>query len=207
MYIETDAGIGAALAPVPRLDEDVKVLALLVPSKPANGTRLEEKLERIGEQLRKKGVESYLLLPRGLYRTLEWSRKSPPNYVERAHALLGHTVDERRVWDIAVTAQTLKRRGKGKVTFTVAGVGPSGVLAAYAALFEPAITEVIVIDPPASHRDGPIFLNVLRVLDVPEALGLLAPRPLTLIGAKDRAFDRTAAIYKAAGAADKLKRK
>jgi hypothetical protein len=30
---------------------------------------------------------------------------------------------------------------------------------------------------------------------------------LTLIGAKDAAFDRTAAIYKAAGAADKLVRK
>ena len=54
-----------------------------------------------------------------------------------------------------------------------------------------------------SHRDGPHFLNVLRVLDIPEALGLLAPdMKLTLVGknAKDKAFDRTAAIYKPAGA-------
>ncbi len=56
--------------------------------------------------------------------------------------------------------------------------------------------------------EGPYFLNVLRAGDIPEALGLLAPNvKLTLIGARDPAFDRTAAIYKAAGAADKLVRK
>jgi len=47
------------------------------------------------------------------------------------------------------------------------------------------------------------------VLDIPEALGLLAPDvKLTLVGknAKDPAFDRTAALYKAAGAADKFRR-
>ena len=66
---------------------------------------------------------------------------------------------------------------------------------------------MVVIDPPKSHKEGPYFLNVLRVLDIPEALGLLAPTPLTIIGGKDPAFDRTAEIYRLAGAADKLKRK
>jgi hypothetical protein len=89
----------------------------------------------------------------------------------------------------------------------VVGRGQAGILAAYAALLEPSITEVVVVDPPVSHRDGPYFLNVLRVLDIPEALGLLAPRKLTLVNAKDKAFDRTAEIYKLAGAADKLERK
>jgi hypothetical protein len=66
---------------------------------------------------------------------------------------------------------------------------------------------VVVIDPPKSHKEGPYFLNVMRVLDVPEALGLLAPTPLTIIGGDDKAFARTAEIYRLAGAADKLKRK
>ena len=55
------------------------------------------------------------------------------------------------------------------------------------------VDEVVILDPPTSHRDGPHFLNVMRVLDIPEALGLLAPDvKLTLIGknAKDKAFDR-----------------
>ena len=83
----------------------------------------------------------------------------------------------------------------------------ANILAARAALFEPSIEEVVLIDPPASHKQGPHFLNVLRVLDIPEALGLLAPRKLTLINAKHRAFDRTAEIYRIAGAANKLTRK
>jgi hypothetical protein len=45
------------------------------------------------------------------------------------------------------------------------------------------------------------------LLDIPDTLGLLAPTPLTIIGGMDPAFDRTAEIYRLAGAADKLKRK
>jgi hypothetical protein len=72
----------------------------------------------------------------------------------------------------------------------------------------------VAVDPPASHRPavekgayGPPLLNVLRVLDIPEALGCLAPRRLVLIGAKDPAFERTGALYKLAGAAEALERR
>jgi hypothetical protein len=120
---------------------------------------------------------------------------------------LGRTVDDGRVWDIITTVRQVATEVPGQVKqWKLAGVGRAGILAAYAALFEPSISEVIVIDPPASHREGPIFLNVLRALDIPDALGLLAPRPLTLVNAKDKSFDRTAEIYKRAGAADKLRR-
>jgi hypothetical protein len=98
-------------------------------------------------------------------------------------------------------------RKEGSVQWKIFGAGETGVLAAYAALFDESIKEVIVIDPPKSHKEGPYFLNVMRVLDIPEALGLLAPTPLTIIGGKDAAFDRTEAIYKLAGAEDKLTRK
>ncbi len=70
------------------------------------------------------------------------------------------------------------------------------------------VEEIILIDPPTSHRDGPHFLNVDRVLDLPTALGLLAPDvKLTLVNAKDKAFDKTAAMYKLAGAEGKFERK
>jgi cephalosporin-C deacetylase-like acetyl esterase len=151
-------------------------------------------------------AEVRLVAPRGIDRS-RWTHKSPPNYVERAHALLGRTVDEGRVWDIAATVRFLGDQADGKQAWTVIGRGQAGVLAAYAALFEPSIKEVIIVDPPTSHRDGPIFLNVQRVLDIPDALGLLAPRQLTLINAKDKVFDRTAEIYRLAGAADRLQRK
>jgi hypothetical protein len=133
-----------------------------------------------------------------------WTHKSPPNYVERAHALLGRTVDTGRVYDTISVARAYGARERIRLV----GRGQAGIIAAYAALLEPKIKEVIIVDPPVSHRDGPIFLNVLRVLDIPEALGMLAPNvKLTLVGAKDKAFDRTAQLYKLAGAEDKFERK
>jgi cephalosporin-C deacetylase-like acetyl esterase len=149
----------------------------------------------------------YWVYPRGRG-TWNWTRKSPPNYVERAHALLGQTVDQRRVLDIVAAVRYQRSTDKKKRGCRVLGRGQAGILAAYAALFEPSIKEVVILDPPTSHMQGPYFLNVLRVLDIPEALGLLAPNVrLTLVGARDPAFDRTAEIYRLAGAADKCRRK
>ncbi len=137
-----------------------------------------------------------------------WTRKNPPNTVERSLPLLGQTVDSGRVRDVATVLTGNDPSADRRADFRVVGRGPAGVIAAYAALFVPnRVGEVVIADPPASHRDGPHFLNVLRVLDIPDALGLLAPDvKLTLIGAKDPAFGRTAALYERAGAAGKLRR-
>jgi hypothetical protein len=54
---------------------------------------------------------------------------------------------------------------------------------------------------------GPVLMNVLRVLDVPDVFGCLAPRKLVLIGATDAVFDRTTALYRLAGASDHLERR
>ena len=133
--------------------------------------------------------------------------------MERSLALIGQTADSGRVRDIAgafvVLWATAEKQGKAKQTVVrLAASWQAGVIAAYAALFVPgAIDELVILDPPISHRFGPHFLNVLRVLDIPEALGCLAPRKLTLVNAKDPAFDRTVEIYRRAGAADKIERR
>jgi len=96
----------------------------------------------------------------------------------------------------------LSVNGAPDLHIKVLGKGQAGILAAYAALFEPAISEVVLVEPTESHMDGPHFLNVLRILDIPDALGLLAPRKLTIYGAKAEAFKKTAALYEIAGAKD-----
>ncbi len=149
--------------------------------------------------------EVYICEPRGLGDS-QWTRKNSPNYVERSHYLLGRTVDSGRVWDIAATARYLRALHKGQIPVHVVGEGASAVLAVYAALLEPDIAGLTLRQPPASHMDdsAPALLNVLRVADIPEAVGMLAPRQLTLVDAPPGSFEKTAAIYRAAGAAEKL---
>jgi hypothetical protein len=120
-----------------------------------------------------------------------------PFYIRRALALLGRTVDGDRWRDVrTVLGSVLNSTVPGTApAWGIAGRGEAGVVAAYAALFEPRIGRTLLVDPPASHRSGPIFLNVLRVLDIPDALGLLAPRPLTIHTTETAAFERTAEIY------------
>ena len=158
----------------------------------------DESLEARPEWLAKLagGAPVLLVAPRGTGPT-RWQDPAPFT-IQRSLALLGRTVDGGRVEDVlAVAASVL--RGKPSAKWTMTGRGQAGVIAAYAALFEPRLAEVVAVDPSASHRDGPIFLNVLRVIDVPDALGMLAQRPLTIHTVQDHAFVRTASIYSVAG--------
>ena len=143
--------------------------------------------------------------PRGIGAT-RWTRKNPPNYVERSHALVGRTVDAGRVWDVIAAARSLSSGESAPSTVRAAGSGAAGVIAAYAAALDEQIAGVTLVSPPATHmdKDAPQFLNVLRVCDIPDALGLVAPRPLTIVGAEHARFERTAAAYTAADAKDRL---
>jgi hypothetical protein len=144
-----------------------------------------------------------LLRPRG-DGEWAWSRQSPPNAVERSLALLGRTADAGRVWDVQAVARWYHENDPGNTPILVGGRGRAGVIAAYATIFEPCINEVVLHQPSATHRSGPIFLNVLRRLDVPDSLGLLAPRRLVLQGVDPAHFTKTRDVYRAAGAGERL---
>jgi cephalosporin-C deacetylase-like acetyl esterase len=194
LWLATEPGIEVAVLDLRRERESAKRGTVIV----LNENEVADKVPVWAKPIA--GEDAVVVLaPRGVGPTA-WVRKSPPNYVERAHALLGRTVDEGRVWDVAAVA----RWAADCRTWRVAGSRQAGIIGAYAALFEPSIQEVVVVDPPASHRDGPIFLNVIQVVDIPTALGLLEPRPLTLIGAGGDAWQLTRRLYVSAGAGKKL---
>jgi hypothetical protein len=46
----------------------------------------------------------------------------------------------------------------------------------YASLFEPDIAGLDLWNLPDSHRNGPIFLNVLRYMDIPQAVTMATER-------------------------------
>ena len=139
----------------------------------------------------------------------KWTQKNPPNYVERSHALLGTTVDAGRVGDIIAAARALRHQFPS-ATIHVAGARGAGILAAYAALFErEEIASVCANRPLTSHMQpgAPAFLNVLRVCDIPEVLGMLAPRRVTLIDVAEADRERIRALFESAGAAATLRLK
>ena len=63
---------------------------------------------------------------------------------------------------------------------TLHGDGASAIIGLYAGLFEPSVAGFDLWYPPTSHHTGPTFLNVLKYLDVPQAVALAEPRPVTL---------------------------
>jgi hypothetical protein len=54
-------------------------------------------------------------------------------------------------------------------------------VALYAALFVPSVARLDLHSPTQSHRDGPYFLNVLRYLDMPQAVALAAQNTRVVI--------------------------
>jgi len=162
------------------------------------------------------GVATVLLSPRGSGEFAGFPRKNPPNTIERSLPLLGRTLDTLRVWDVQAVARWIHETqvavgnadtsdpSADRPLVAVVGRGQAGVLGAYAALFDTAIAEVTLVDPPASHREGPHFLSVLRVLDISEALGLLPPRRVTLFDPPAQLVETTRSLYTTAGWGDRL---
>jgi dienelactone hydrolase len=147
----------------------------------------------------------YLCEPRGTGNS-RWTRKNPPNYVERAHYLLGRTVDSGRIWDIAATVRFVREFHHAQSPLYLAGEGADAVLSLYAALLEPEVAGLVLSDPPLTHMDdsAPALLNVLRVCDIPVAAGMLAPRPLTILGVPTDWSRQVAVVYRSAGAPENL---
>jgi dienelactone hydrolase len=160
----------------------------------------EESLGTVPDWAKKTvGNDAVVLLAARGCGPLAWEDKAPFT-IQRSLALLGRTVDSGRAADITSFTE-YTHHVASNINWKIVGRGQMGVIAAYGAILAPqhCLSEIVVIDPPVSHRDGPIFLNVLRVLDISEALGLLAPRRLTIHTNQPDAFQRTSAIYRAAG--------
>jgi dienelactone hydrolase len=61
------------------------------------------------------------------------------------------------------------------------GKGEAGVACIYAAALNESVAGVVADSVPTTHLDGGHIIGILRVLDIPQALGLIAPRPVGLI--------------------------
>jgi hypothetical protein len=90
----------------------------------------------------------------------------------------------------------------GPTPLTLQGEGEAAGIALYAGLFEPSVSALDLWHLPASHRQGPTFLNVLKYLDAPQAVALALPRKVTLhvrAAASAAAWDWPVRLQRATG--------
>jgi hypothetical protein len=120
--------------------------------------------------------------PRGVGPTRYAEAGTPADaHIKRRFPLLGQTLDGQRVWDVRRGLAALRTldEAKGAQLWLTARDEMAGI-ALYAAIFEPEVVQLTLTHLPPSHRQGPTFLNVRRVLDTPQALALVWPRKVML---------------------------
>ena len=106
--------------------------------------------------------------------------------IRRRFMLLGQTLEGMRVWDIRRACQALRLLPLlAKSRLEISGVEQMAANILYAALFEPGIDGVMLGALPRSHRVGPDYLNVLRLLDVPQAVAMAAERSRVRVISED----------------------
>jgi hypothetical protein len=91
--------------------------------------------------------------------------------------MVGQTLESMRVWDIRQAVQAVRAREEWRtLPLTLRSSGDMACNALYASLFLPGIERLELGRLPRSHRVGPDYLNVLKVLDIPQALAMAVER-------------------------------
>lgn len=96
--------------------------------------------------------------------------------LRRRHMLLGETTDSGRVAEIVRAILAVRASPEfGKLPLRLEAEGDMAVNALYASLFAP-VDELVLTHLPKSHANGPDYLNVLRILDIPQAVAMASER-------------------------------
>lgn len=105
----------------------------------------------------------------------------------RRYYLVGQTLEGEQVRDIRSAIKTVKGLDSlDAVPLWIQASRQQAVNALYASLFEDGITRLDLHEVPTSHRNGPVYLNVLKYLDVPQAVAMAAERTRVIIYADDK---------------------
>jgi hypothetical protein len=106
----------------------------------------------------------------------------------RRFYLLGQSLDAMQIWDVQRAIQATRHiKGLHAVPLWLQSQRTMAGVTLYASLFEPEIKRLDLYDLPKSHREGPIFLNVSRYLDMPQAVAMAAERSKVVLYQDDDA--------------------
>ena len=127
----------------------------------------------ITEDIKNQNAAYVVFLPRGVEPTTCNGIVLSDTQLRRRFMLLGQTLDGMRVWDIWRGVQALRTiEGNNDAPLSLEAEQGMAVNALYASLFTPGINELQLRHLPASQTEGPDYLNVLKILDIPEAAAM-----------------------------------
>ena len=99
----------------------------------------------------------------------------------KAMAILGQTPVSMLIQDIRLAINHLMATAPFRdCALTLFGIGRPAVAALYAGLLDQRVSALMLADLPGSHADGVPLIGILREIDIPQAVGLMAPRPVAL---------------------------
>jgi hypothetical protein len=133
------------------------------------------RVDAMREQLMGESLAMAWLAPRGIGPTA-WTRaERDVVQIRRRFMLLGQTLDGMRVWDIRRGMAVLREVGAFRESaIHLRGEGSMGVNLLMAGVFEPGWERMELVGTPSTFRDGPDYLNILRFIELPQAVAMAA---------------------------------
>jgi len=115
---------------------------------------------------------------RALERNLRsFSDDDPVHHMRRQAMVAGTTVESMQVYELMRALELLRTLPQVDATrLAVTGKAEMGINAMYAALLDGKVAKIVLHSPPASHRQGPHYLDVLRYTDIALTANALAGR-------------------------------
>lgn len=122
-----------------------------------------------------------LVAPRGVGPTNWQEPDAEQNPIRRSFMVLGQTRDGMQVWDVRRSIAAISQiGGLEQAPVSIEASNAMAGVALYASLYED-VSGLHLTRLPDSHREGPIFLNIDKVFDLPQALALAAERAPVLL--------------------------
>ena len=84
------------------------------------------------------------------------------------------------------------------------GRGDMAVAALYCGIQDARVAGLILENLPSTHLDGGPILGIMQALDIPQAVGLMAPRKVALVNPSHSFWNWPSLAYQRAGCAANL---
>jgi cephalosporin-C deacetylase-like acetyl esterase len=101
----------------------------------------------------------------------------PFHHMKRQAMVAGTTLESMQVYEILRSLELLRTLPEvDPARITITGKAQDGINGLYAALLDGKVERIILGSPPASHRQGPHYLGILRYTDIPEVAALMGSK-------------------------------